>query len=416
MSDATEQPTGPEKDIPEKPVRPSITQRFFDFNEKIWRLESLNDRSLKGKLTALYRVVSITIKGVLQNKIPMQSAALTYYSLMSLGPLLALALIISSFVLKREDGQGDDKLKAAIVWVIHEVVPQTTIETDSDYSEEELAMFGLEQPESQLPKASLKDINADIDKLIDKLLKEAASGTAGVVGLVILIVLAVLMISRVENTFNSIWNVQYGRSWKDRFVNYFMFTVLFFLLGAASLTMVSASSFAKGLAKSGASSEGLSTYLEAFPSWLVSFLQSSAPVVISILLVTLLTASLNKFIPNVRVKWAAALGGGFVAALIIIGNQKLAALYVSKVISFKNLYGELGIIFILMFGLYLTWLFLLIGGQVTYAFQNVRFLADHRTWESLSMRAKQTLCFACLLVIARRFKEEKTAPTSEELM
>lgn len=403
-----------------------VAARLRHFNDQVWSADSLNDISLAGKLTALYRILTISIKGCLQNKIPMQSAALAYYSLMSLGPVIALALIISGFILKSDNNQGEEQFKAAIVSIIHEVVPQTTVDTGwtdeeqlllelSGTPAEENPLLLLEENHTATQARSLKDISATLDQLIDRLIQNAANGQAGLVGLSILIVLAVLMISRVENTFNSIWNAQFGRSWKDRFINYFVFIVLTFLLGSASLTMVSASSFAKNVAASEQALAADDGFLSSLPDQAMAFLQGSAPTIISIVLLTLLTTALNKFMPNVRVRWKPALFGGLVAALLIVGNQKLAALYVSKVVSFQSLYGELSIVLILMFGMYLTWLFLLIGGQVSYAVQNVRFLADNRTWEGLSTRLRHLLCLGCLSIIARRFRNSQPAPTGEDL-
>ena len=68
--------------------------------------------------------------------------------------------------------------------------------------------------------------------------------------------------------------------------------------------------------------------------------------------------------PNARVRWSAALVGGLAIAVLVVGNHRLAALYVGKVTELQSLYGELSIVLVLMFGIYLSWLFVLIGGQV----------------------------------------------------
>jgi membrane protein len=100
--------------------------------------------------------------------------------------------------------------------------------------------------------------------------------------------------------------------------------------------------------------------------------------------------------PNVRVRWSSAFVGGLAIALLIAINHRIASLYVGKVTQFQSLYGELSIVLVLMFGTYLTWLFVLIGGQIAYAYQNRYALARHKAWEGLSHRARRTLAFVCI--------------------
>jgi membrane protein len=81
----------------------------------------------------------------------------------------------------------------------------------------------------------------------------------------------------------------------------------------------------------------------------------------------------------------------------------------------QSLYGELSIVLVLMFGTYLSWLFVLIGGQVAYAFQNRRTLARHKSWEALSHRARRTLAFLCVAETLRRYRAGRTGPSAEDI-
>jgi membrane protein len=364
------------------------------------------DRDVRGtraRLVVLGGVALATVRGCLCNKISVQAAALAYYSLMSLAPLAGLVLIASGFILKSESIHGDDPLKTAIVRLIHEVVPQADLPigaVDDDTEEEDAddtdgtgavadaeagAVAGIgavAEPEPEtagggvadvfavpvMTAKSLKQLNAGLDKFVDGLLNKTASTGAGVMGLGILVVLVVLMVSRVEDAYNTIWGVTRGRRWWARFVNYPVLILLASLLGVVSFTLVSASSLVHGLSDDGG---WLARSVETIPAgpFLFGFFRSWAAVVLSTLLLTVLTACLNKFMPNTPVRWGPALGGGFVAAVIIVGNQKLAAFYTGKVIALQSLYGELGVVLVLMFSMYLGWLFLLIGGQTSRALQ-----------------------------------------------
>ena len=397
---------------------------LLSLREGIWTSEAMNDTSASGRLKALLRVGATTVKGVIYNKIPVQSAALTYYTLMSIGPMLVLALTLGGFILSKQE-DGHQKLKEAISSAIHGLAPQTGLQpgppTDADAADGAAG----ESPASSAPAAMAPVANTpvantqatsaapaapaglDLDSMVDNLLTQAASGGASAGGLLILVFLAVMMLSRVENAFNTIWNVSKGRPWKNRFINYFLFMVVSCVLGAASLTMLSGASFAKQV-------DNLPDWLRNLPG-LVRFLSGAGPTLISIGLMTLLVALFNKFMPNAKVRWWPALGGGLLVAVILVTNQKLGALYAGNVANFNKFYGSLSIILVLMFGMYLSWLFLLIGGQFTYALQNARSLAAYSTWENLSARTKQTLCFGCLILIGRRFRANENAPDSQAM-
>lgn len=316
---------------------------------------------------------------------------------MSLGPLLALALTVSGFILSRAGTQQDNPAKRAIVAAVEYIAPQV-----------------VAQSKKVGAVVTLREINKDLDGLVDRLLANAASGEAGVIGLVLILGLAVLMLSRVEDALNGIWGVRFGRSWRDRFANYLLFLVLFFLVGATTLTMLSAASFATSI---GEGTTWLSSSLQRLPGGaaLLDFMSGSGPLLISLALLTIAFAAFNRMMPNVRVRWSAALIGGLTIALLVAGNHRLAALYVGKVTQLQSLYGELSIVLVLMFGSYLTWLFVLIGGQVAYAYQNRRALARHKAWEGLSHRARRTLAFVCVAETLRRYRDGKPGPTADDI-
>jgi membrane protein len=367
------------------------------FLEASWSPEALAERGWRGASKSAWRVIATTWHGVVAHRLPQQSAALTYYTLMSLGPLLGLALTVSGFILSRAGDQQDNPAKRAIVAAVEYAAPQIVAKASAEGHH-----------------ATLREINKDLDALVDRLLKTAASGEAGVIGLLLLFGLAVLMLSRVEDALNGIWGVRFGRSWRDRFANYLLFLVVFFLVGATTLTMLSAASLAASL---GAGATWLTGWLQKIPGggWFADFVGGGGPLFVSLALLTLAFAAFNRMKPNARVRWSAALVGGLAIAVLVVCNHRLAALYVGKVTELQSLYGELSIGLVLLFGTYLSWLFVLIGGQVAYAYQNRRTLARHKSWEALSHRARRTLAFLCVAETLRRYRAGRTGPTAEDI-
>ncbi len=68
-----------------------------------------------------------------------------------------------------------------------------------------------------------------------------------------------------------------------------------------------------------------------------------------------------------------------------------------------------------MLGLYFFWLWVLVGGQVSYAVQNVHFRSSQAAWHNLNAATRESLSLLVLLLIARRFKDCLQPFTASEL-
>jgi len=375
----------------------SLIQRLRARERSLWTSDWLDRGGPGGTLGAAWRTLVVTVRGAVGNQLPQRAAALTYYTLMALGPVLALGLTVSGFVLSRQQGEGENPAKRALVTVIEYVAPQVGAGRAPDGGH-----------------ATLAEINKDLDTMVDRLLANAASGTAGVVGLALVLGLAVLMLGRVEDALNATWGAERGRPWGERFARYCLFLVLFFLLGGASLAVLSVGAMVE---RASTATAGIGGWLARLPGGeaITGFLQGRGPELLTLALLGGALAALYRWLPNARVRWSSAAAGGLVAGALILLNHELAAAYIGKVVEFRSLYGELGIVPVLMFGGYLSWLIVLVGGQVAYAFQNRRAFASHRGWEGLCHRARRALAFACLTESLRRYRAGEAAPTVEDL-
>jgi membrane protein len=69
----------------------------------------------------------------------------------------------------------------------------------------------------------------------------------------------------------------------------------------------------------------------------------------------------------------------------------------------------------MMLALFVFWVFILIGGQITYAIQNANYLANQQAWQNTSHSTREILSLAALILIARRFKACHKAYSATEL-
>jgi membrane protein len=351
----------------------------------IWAAGLIRDRSPKSRFYAFLRVISITASGLHEMHVAIRAAALSYSSLLALGPLVAIAVLISGFAL----GNRDPALAAqALNRVISFIAPQVAQYDRAGSSE---------QPKSDAPAATTDNTppaaaTPEMVQLINNFISSSRSGTAGLVGVLTLFIIVIGLFTTIENTFNDIWGVHRGRSWLARIVYYWSVITLGAVVFFTSLTLLSAGAFMNVFFER----IPLGEQLKGFFVWLLP----SGSVVLLVFLLTLF----YRFVPHTRVRWTAALIGAVIVTALLFLNNYFAFLYFKRVVLSKSLYGSVAIGPILMIGLYIFWFFVLVGGQITYAVQNVRYRSSQTAWHSLNHVTRESMSLLVLMLIARRFK------------
>lgn len=360
--------------------------------QDIWVAGLIRERTLKSRFFTLLRIASITLSGLHELKFAARAAALSYSSLLGLGPLVAIAVLISGFALgERDPALAADSLNRIISFIAPQVGQYQKAVSDEQSPAPAVPGLRAAGPVTD-PAAARPPADPEMVKLINNFIAHSRSGKAGVVGLLALLVIVVLLFTNIENTFNDIWGVRRGRNWVTRIVYYWTAVTLGAVLFFTSLTLFSAGTF-------------IDVFSEKFPfnRELTQFFALFLPAISALLLILSLTL-FYRLIPHTRVKWRAALVGAVVVTALLFLNNYLAFIYFRNVISTKSLYGSVGILPILMLGLYVFWLFVLIGGQITYAVQNVHYRSSQMAWHKLNHATRESMSLLVLLLIARRFK------------
>ena len=84
-------------------------------------------------------------------------------------------------------------------------------------------------------------------------------------------------------------------------------------------------------------------------------------------------------------------------------NNLVSVLYVSRVVSNSKIYGSLALVPVFMIGLYFSWLILLFGAQVAYAFQNRSTYLEEKQIENINQRGREFVSFRLMTYIGLRF-------------
>jgi membrane protein len=438
-----------------------VPKHIAKWHDTLW----LQEREKKAPWYVLFiRILEILWRGIFENSLFSRASALSFSSLLALAPILGIFVILSGSFLRVNT---EDHVKQALFLIapsLEEYVngdgvspaqptapqqtasvpatPSTTAasplppkaqspepaanaaQTPAPVSSSATSSTQRAAPQQTLPaqaaptpalspdQKQAHEMNHALDLLISHMIQgvrdnisgisKSGKSVASVIGGLVLIWMGIILLVAVENTMNNIWGVKSGRAWSKKLVLYWALLSLG-ILGALALVGLS-------------SAATLGKILDSLPFGAnLSRHTTSVGAVLTGISLTLILTLFYKFFPNTRVRFGPAFIGGFVAALLLVANKLFATMYINRVITIQSLFGSMGIILVLMFGLYLFWAFLLIGAQLTYAVQNAKFLADQRAWAHASSRARETIAIAALVLVSRRFSRCEPALSSDEI-
>ena len=386
----------------------SILKRFLEDARALW--DETIFRS-PGKLSRLHKFVHFWVlvgRSFVRNHCPIRASALSYTTLLALIPLLAVAISVTSSLLKNE---GEEKIYGVIDKFVSNVMPPATLNTNGDAVSLNLSpgmsvalapTNSLAEPKSIAP--------ADNDTRVDAAQKEAArhihefiqntrSGALGVIGMLLLVYVAIQMLASIESTFNDIWGVTRGRNWLWRIVLYWTTITLGPLLIVGAL----------GLA--GGSQLQTTKILVGKMPFVGELIFQFVPLVI----LWLAFALIYLLVPNTKVRFGAALVGGIVGGSLWHLNNVFGFLYVSRVVTNSQIYGKLGLVPVFMVGLYFSWVILLFGAQVAYAFQNRKAYLQEIIVENVNQRGREFIALRLMTLIGQRFQHGEAAATLQQI-
>lgn len=316
--------------------------------------------------------------GFVRNRCFVHAAALAYTTVLALVPLLAIAVSVSTAFLKQE---GKEPIRELLDTAIAKAAPMLdlppgTLEQSADVEKEQV----------------VDEIWAYIDRF--------NSGTLGLSAILVFVFVAISLLSTIESTLNDIWGVSQGRSWVTRVMAYWVAITLgpLFIIGAVGLT--------------GATQVAtVESFLERWGflyKILMRFLVPS-------LILTVIFMLLFLLMPNTSVNWKAALVGGSVAAVLLQLNSLLSVMYLTRVVTYHKIYGGMSAVPLFLAGLYFSWVIVLLGAQVAYAYQNRRNYVQQRLAERVNQRGREFIALRLVTIIAVRFQAGERPPTATEL-
>lgn len=324
------------------------------------------------------RLVLLVVERFHKDDIRLHASALTYYSLMAIVPVLALALALARVFGGAELARQRIRLEI-VSWG------------------EQLTTGGLNPQPADV--TLVQDFVSRLTHLSDQLFDRIAQlsfGTLGGIGLVLLIWTAIGMLSQIEGSFNRVWGVS-GRTLWRRFADYLSVIIVVPFLILAASTIPVADLLAQRL-------DGLAAAGAALV-WLPSALRRLAVLALT----TAIFVFILMFLPNAHVRLKAGLAGGFCTALLFTGWLRVCAALQVGVINSSKLYGGLAAVPILLAWSYISWQIVLLGAEIAFAVQHVGTYGRERDASEASMRSRRLLALGVVAEMARAMRDG-TAP------
>ena len=328
--------------------------RFLSYD--IWRVDESSTSSLKLGVYNLIKSFILTYRNIDISGLNVRASSLTYSTLLSIVPALAILFAIAR-------GFGFQNIVQS-----------------------ELFRY-FEGQQNVLQKAM---------EFVDKSLEYASGGVFLGIGIVMLLYTIIGLMSGIESNFNKIWRVNEGRSYYRQFTDYlalFLIAPVFLLCNA-----------------------GLSIFLNSsldyeYIGFFMSPIVRMVPYAITILLFTFIYI----YIPNTKVKFMSALVGGVFAG---IAFQLFQNIYISGQIwisKYNAIYGSFAALPLLLLWLQLSWFICLLGVELSFAHQNIKKFSFEREIKNISRRYKDFLILLITTLIVKRFVTGGPPYTANEL-
>ena len=338
----------------------NITQLKRHFKEGIWVRNTPETpfyvRTWRGACRLLYLVGFSFVK----DQIVIRAAALTFTTILSIVPFLAVAFSISKGFGFQNTGRMRDL-----------ILNLTT-----------------GQPEVA-------------DKIIEYIDRTNVQAL-GWVGVVTLLFTVLSLVGTIEKAFNVIWSVNKGRSAWRRITDFFPII----LFGPIFLFVASSFNFSLQ------NQEIISTVMSLKA---VGYIETLFLKMVPYCLIIMAFSMMYAFIPNTRVRIRAALIGGAVGGVLWQMAQWLYINWQIGAVKYNAIYGSFAQLPLLLVWIYISWAIVLLGAQVSYAWQNINTFVKQRYFGSATPYERQKIAVLMMVVLAKRFHEGKPLPSVEEI-
>ena len=330
--------------------------RIRDFlAHQLWEIEP----EKRSRLSAirLLQFSIMLIEGFVRDRLLLRASALSYFTVLSLVPLLAVVVAIASAV-----GIGN---AGFIDWLVGTI-------------------------SAGAPGAA---------GVIRALIERVNFTGLGTLGGAVLFATTVLGLGTVEGSLNDIWGVASGRGFARRFADYLAVLVVAPLLGGLALSL-------------GSSLQShWPTSLPALPFTA----DPAGGVWLPVLMLSLAFTFLYWFLPNAAVRVNSAVIGGAFAGVFVTLAQSVYVNWSIGVARADVLFGGFALLPLLFAWIYVFWAIVLLGAEIAFAHQNFALYRQEVRGSAATPAEREAIALQIALDVASCFGAGSPAPVAGRL-
>lgn len=347
-----------------KKITEKIKELIYFLKTGVWsaKLDELPKK--KAFLYKQIRIVSLVLQGFKEDQCALRASSLTFYSLLSIVPILAMAFGIA---------KG----------------------------------FGLEKTFEKQLESGFGEQQIVLEKVLEfaqSMLENTKGGLIAGIGLLLLFYTIMKLLNHIENAFNDIWEVREPRTLYRKFTDYLSIMILspILMIIASSLSVVIASKI-KHLTQD------------------TEMLQFATPFILSLLklipytLVWLGFTVVYYIMPNLKVKIKSAFLAGIIGGSLY---QIVQFTYINSQMGMSQnnaVYGSFAALPLFLVWMQLSWLIVLIGAQFSYAIQNYKRHEFQTDYNDVSNNYQQLTALMILHKVIKNFEKDQPALNEQQI-
>lgn len=330
----------------------------------IWRVKTSKSRCKKNFLIRNLRIIILTLRGFNQDKCSLRASALTFYTLLSIVPVFAMAFGIAK-------GFGFEKL-----------LEQHILDNFSFQSE----------------------AITNAIEFANTMLDHTRGGLVAGLGVIVLFWSIIKVLTNIEKSFNDIWGIKTMRSFSRRMSDYLSIMLicpLFLIFSSGATVFISSQAIlaAERVPLLGALSPFIYFSLEILP-----YLVTAAAFTFIYI-----------FIPNTKVNWKSGIIAGILAGAIYQLVQMFYINFQIGATKYNAIYGSFAALPLFLVWLQLSWRVVLFGAEISFAHQNVDTYEFEPDCLNASRKFKNILALRIVNLLASNFASEKEPVTVSKI-
>jgi membrane protein len=298
-----------------------LKAKFINFiRTDIWRVRAKDLSRTRYFLVKQLRILILTVRGFRKNKCPLSASALTFYSILSIVPVVAMAFGIAK-------GFGFQNIL-----------------------EKQL----LEKFQGQ------EEVMNRIVSFAHSLLENTKGGVIAGIGIIFLLWTVIKLFSQIERSFNDIWEVKthrtHGRKFSD-YLSIMLVSPILFILSSSVTVFITTriTVITQKVALIGMFSPVIFIMLKAIPYGLI----------------WILFIFMYILMPNTKVNFGSGLLAGVIAGTIYQIAQWAYITFQVGMARYNAIYGSFAALPLFLIWIQFSWLIVLFGAEISFAYQYV---------------------------------------------